>query len=514
MTLISQVQTEGKGAVVLGYSLEKDGKIIEATEEQAAIIDAALTTKDNILINALAGAAKTSTLEFLCKYLPKEPILSIAFNKRIAEEMGKRLPPNVKCATINSVGHRIWGAAIGPRLVVDKDKTYKIVKELVDSLPARQRGEAYEMFSDIMKLVGRAKSSGYLPDGIHPQVTRLFPASEFWDLVEEQDDELLWCRTLVDQALTTSIAQAYRGLVDFDDQIYMPTLFGGSFPQFPTVMVDEAQDLSRLNHAFLRKLARSARLFAVGDQRQSIYAFRGALGSGMSKLQRDFNMKEMTLSISFRCPVKIVENARFHAPHMQWAPWAIEGSITHLETWNARTVADNAAIICRNNAPLFSLAFKLLKQGRGVKLVGFDIGPALVKTLKKLGPETMSREHLHAAIDLWESEKLAKAKRGVGTIKDKAECLRVFADFGDTLGKACAYAEHLFATTGTIQLLSGHKAKGLEWDVVYHLDPHRIPSPWSRGEEDFEQERNVRYVIETRAKRGLFLVTMEGFDAP
>ena len=62
------------------------------TPEQQAIIDAACGTSDNILVNALAGAAKTTTLEMICKALPVQPILSLAFNKRIAQEMEKRLP--------------------------------------------------------------------------------------------------------------------------------------------------------------------------------------------------------------------------------------------------------------------------------------------------------------------------------------------------------------------------------------------------------------------------------------
>jgi hypothetical protein len=53
-------------------------------------------------------------------------------------------------------------------------------------------------------------------------------------------------------------------------------------------------------------------------------------------------------------------------------------------------------------------------------------------------------------------------------------------------------------------LLSGHKTKGLEWETVYHLDAQRIPSPWSREGEALEQEYNVRYVIETRAKNALY----------
>jgi hypothetical protein len=48
---------------------------------------------------------------------------------------------------------------------------------------------------------------------------------------------------LIDSVLTDSIRLAYEGQIDFDDQIYMPTLFGGTFPRFPLVMVDEAQDL-------------------------------------------------------------------------------------------------------------------------------------------------------------------------------------------------------------------------------------------------------------------------------
>ena len=500
------------------YFLEvkRDGvveRVITATEEQEAIVDFALSRSDNLLINALAGAAKTSTLEFLCKYLPKTPILSLAFNKRIAEELGKRLPDNVKCATINSIGHRVWMTAIAPKITLDAKKTYAIVKALAEdpTLNRREKSAVYEQFGDIMKLVGRAKREGYVPDGVYEHIKRITPSSEFWGAIEEDDDELLATRVLVDEAIKVSIQQAYKGLIDFDDQIYMPTLFGGTFPNFPVTMVDEAQDLSAINHAMLRKLARG-RLIAVGDQRQSIYGFRGAVASGMSRLKADFNMTEMQLSVSFRCPIKIVENARFHAPHMQWAPNAAEGSITTLEEWNASHIPDNAAIICRNNAPLFSLAFKLLRAGRGVKLVGFDIGPSLVKTLKKLGDEHMPQKDLLNAIDQWEAEKLAKARRGAATIRDKAECLRVFASFGATLGSAVRYAEHLFATTGTIQLLSGHKAKGLEWDVIFHLDPHRIPSPYCRTDEEQEQERNVRYVIETRAKRDLYLVTMEGFN--
>lgn len=492
------------------YTLETPGRLLEATEEQTAIIDYVLGPKPkNLLINALAGAAKTSTLRFLCKYLPIQPTLSLAFNKRIADEMSKVLPGHVRCATMNSVGHRVWGSAVGKRLVLEIKKNYNLVKEGIDRLPRRERQDAFDLFGDIMKTISRAKLSGYIPSGV-PQGRPILTADEFFGGLEEAPDP--WFIDLINQALITGIKQAYGGLIDFDDQIYMPTLFGGSFPQHPRVMVDEAQDLSPLNHAMVDRLVSAGcHLTAVGDPWQSIYAFRGADTKSMRWLHERFDMHEMTLSVSFRCPISVVRNAHSRVPHMRWPEWAIEGTVASLPEWNATTIPDNSAIICRNNAPLLSCALTLLKAGRGVQLVGTDLGPSLVKALKKFGDPQIPQTQVFAAIDAWEADKLRKS-RNASSVADKAECLRVFAGFGPTLGAAIAYCEHIFAAKGPIQLLSGHKAKGLEWDTVYHLDPQRVPSPWAKDGEALEQELNVRYVIETRSKRELYFVRLEDFQ--
>jgi superfamily I DNA/RNA helicase len=159
-----------------------------------------------------------------------------------------------------------------------------------------------------------------------------------------------------------------------------------------------------------------------------------------------------------------------------------------------------------------SCALALLRSGRGVNLVGSDLGPQLVKALKKISNDLGTPQaQVLDAIDQWEQEKLRKA-RNAGTVADKAECLRVFANFGPTLGAAIAFCEHIFAAKGPIQLLSGHKAKGLEWDTVFHLDPQRIPSPYAKEGEDLQQELNVRYVIETRSKESLYFVRLENFN--
>lgn len=477
------------------------------TPEQQAIIDAARNTNENLLINALAGAAKTSTLVMIAHSLPSTPMLSLAFNKRIATEMSERLPGHVMCKTLNAIGHGVWATASAKRLTLDTKKSYSILKGIVDGFKKSEKSEAYESFSDTLKLIGKAKLAGYVPNK-SPLGRRLVSCEDFWsDLTEFDHEEIN--KDLVDAALLQSIDQAYKGTIDFDDQIYMPTLFGGTFPRFPLVLVDEAQDLSSINHAMLEKLVVN-RLIAVGDPFQSIYAFRGALSTSMATLQQRFNMKEMNLSISFRCPKSIVVRARSRAPHMQWPEWAEEGQVNAPLEWRASDISDGAAVICRNNAPLFRLAFTLIRAGRGVTVVGSDIGPALVKALKKLGPEDMTYEQASKAIDVWEADKLRKAK-GKAATKDKAECLRVFLSVGGSLAGAIAYAESIFKSAGPIQLLSGHKSKGLEWDNVFHLDPSRIPSPYAEGADEEEQELNIGYVILTRAKKTYTEISMEGY---
>lgn len=492
------------------YILDSKGVKLTATDEQADIIEYAVNSEDNILINALAGAAKTSTLRFLCKYMSIEPTLSVAFNKRIAEEMEKVLPGHVKSATMNSVGHRVWGSAIGKRLTLDTKKNFNLVKAEIERLGRGERAEAYEIFGDLTKAIAAAKTQGYVPPG-QAAGRSLTTQKDFYGSLEEEPDS--WFIGLVDRCLTEGIRQAYAGLIDFDDQIYMSTLFGGAFPQFKRVMVDEVQDLSPLNHAMVEKLiGPQTRLIAVGDPWQSIYGFRGAATNSMKLLRERFKMHEMTLSVSFRCARRIVEKAHWRVPHMKAPSWAVDGEVSDLETWGPTTIPDNSAIICRNNAPLMSCALALLRAGRGVNLVGTDLGPQLIKALKKLGDDKMEQKDVLGAIDLWEAEKLRKS-RNAASVADKAECLRVFANFGPTLGAAIAYAEHIFAAKGPIQLLSGHKSKGLEWDTVYHLDPHRVPSQFTKpGEEAYEQELNIRYVIETRAKKQLFFIRLDEYN--
>lgn len=481
------------------------------TPEQAAIIAAAKTSEDNLLVNALAGAAKTTTLEMICNTITDIPILSLAFNKRIADEMKKRLPTHVEARTMNSLGHGVWSQAVAKRLSVDPGKTLGIARGIIKEMPRRQQDQYWDGFAEILRWVRIAKRDGYVPKSWR-SITRFCMDTETW-LSRYRDAPEDFMFQLIDEILDRSISVANAGGIDFDDQIYMPVCFGGQWPKFPLVLIDEFQDLNELQHEMLSKLA-VRRLIGVGDPWQSIYGFRGAKQNGMASAQERWNMRELQLSMSFRVPRLGVERARFRVPHFQWADGAIDGRVEVLGDWNAADIPDGAAIICRNNAPLFAVALRLLRQRRHVKLVGMDIGSGLVRQLKKLGSLSMSHSDMLSAIDLWAFEQM-QADKNEETVTEKAECLKVLcAPLAEpwTLYEAIANAEDLFKQDGPIQMLSGHKAKGLEWDTVFHLDPWRVPSKFVKtGSEEWEQEQNVRYVIETRFKRELFLIDAEDF---
>lgn len=478
------------------------------TPEQIAIVEAARDTEDNLLVGAYAGAAKTKTLE-LVAHAKVEPTLALAFNKRIADELGKRLPGHVMCKTLNSIGHGAWTQTIGKRPNLEIDKSRLIFKALAEEASKADKQEMWDRVSEIMGVFREARQQGYVPPKYQNRGRTLIEQEEFYAGLEEEPDALLV--DTVERMLQISIDKAYYGEIDFDDQIYMSTLFGGVFPRFPRVLGDEVQDWTPLNHAMVDKLV-VKRLIAVGDELQSIYGFRGAMQNGMKLMKERYNMRELHLSISFRCPRSVIRNARWRATNMQWPEWAEEGICQTLTALKAEDVPDGAVFICRNNAPLFSTALEFLKAGRGIKILGNDIGPGLIKILKNLGELPLSQDQALLELDRWYEAKKKKS-RALAALADRYECLKFFIEQGPTLGAAIAWAEHIFSASGPIQFSSGHKSKGLEWDTVYHLNPSLV-GKFAFSPSAIEQEHNLKYVIETRAKKALYIIEGENIEFP
>lgn len=455
------------------------------TDEQEHIL-AQSKTKANLSIKAYAGTGKTTTLEMAEKVVKEKPILYLVFNKKNADEATKRMASTTTVRTFNALGHRIWAGVASGNISIDPKKSQTIFRSIVDETKKKaEQAVLWETYWNVIQGVGLAKALGYIPSGVVKSEARLVGQTEFHRYLEETPDDLT--SDLIDEVLRRSIIQAYKGVLDFNDQIYMPGLFGGKYPQFPLVLVDEAQDLSPVNHAMVHKLCVKSRLIFVGDPFQNIYGFRGAKAGSMEVLGEKYTAEESTLSISFRCPQAIVENARWRVPDFKWVKPG--GHVEELAELNPTTLPATCTVICRNNAPLLGVAFKLLAIGRSVNVRGADIGPRLITTLKKLGPEELTRAQALNAANDWLEEKLDRDNKTAG---DMYACMKVFLEHGDNLGQAIRYAEHLFSQEGTISLTTGHKAKGLEWDTVYHLDPWIL--------KDHEQDANLRYVIQTRSK--------------
>lgn len=463
------------------------------TLEQTSILDHCTPTDHpNLMINALAGTGKSATLKMIDKVSKVRPALYLVFAKRnqleaLAAQKAGDFATTTVIKTFNGLGHGIWQSKVGP-LTLDKAKTRTLFRTLVDGLSRPDAAVAWANYHPIMDGLDKARSLGYVPPSCKLPHQALISRSDLHRAMDERptDDAAAY----IDQLLNTSITQAYNGIIDFNDQIYMPALFGGTFPKFPRVMVDEYQDQSPVNHAMLARLVKG-RLIGVGDPLQNIYGFRGAKAGGMSAACETYGMTELPLSISFRCPQAIVEAARWRAPHFQWAN--LGGSVATAEHFEGAAFPDDSTIICRNNAPLLRLAFRLISIGRSVTVVGSELGPRLVAVMKKLGDTTLGRKATYSAIEEWREGKLLAGSKSAS---DLADCMRVFAEHGDTLGSAISYAEHIFAQRGSITLITGHKSKGLEYPNVFWLDRHLL-------NEASEQDANLAYVIQTRSSNKL-----------
>jgi superfamily I DNA/RNA helicase len=464
----------------------KGNKVSHApTEEQSEIVAFAKSSKKNMMIRALAGTGKTSTLESIERAVPRGPILYLVFNRKNADEASQRMLSTTTTRTFNSLGHRIWAASQSRNLSLNARKTNDILRGIIDESPRDYRDTLWGVYHEVLQGVGLAKALGYIPEGIHLQAKRLIDRNSFHSALDETPDDLT--ADLIDTVLSRSIKQAYTGLIDFNDQIYMPALFGGAYPQFPLVLVDEYQDLSPVNHALLSKLVRG-RLIGVGDPWQNIYGFRGAKAQGIETAAETYRCEGLPLSISFRCPSEIVRNVHWHVPHFKW--FSEGGRVEKPSKLHVADIDDNTTIICRNNAPLLAVAFRLLAARRSISIAGSEIGPRLIGIMKKLGPETLGREGVLSSIAEWEADKLEKESKSAS---DMASCMRVFAHQAKDLAGAMAYADHIFKQKGTILLTTGHKAKGLEWPNVIHLDP------WLVRKHPDDQNRNLDYVISTRS---------------
>ena len=101
------------------------------TDEQKRIFTFIKKRPENILIEAYAGAGKTTTIVEAIKLLPKDKnIMFLAFNKHIQEELKTKLPEHVRCYTslmnLKSINSSIKNPKVG-----NSEKNLKLKMRLV-----------------------------------------------------------------------------------------------------------------------------------------------------------------------------------------------------------------------------------------------------------------------------------------------------------------------------------------------------------------------------------------------
>ncbi|HEV8242842.1 MAG TPA: ATP-dependent helicase [Nitrospirales bacterium] len=275
-----------------------------------------------ILVIAGAGSGKTRTLVYRVARLiesgiPPESILLLTFTRKAAEEMLRRVggligfsSDRVTGGTFHSVANmllRRYGKAIGLEpgfTILDRSDSEDVINLLRTQHGLNDKAKRFPRKNTINEIFSKAVNK-MLPVedvvlGEFPQFTdevedlqklcRAFEAYKRHRLLVDYDDLLVRLRELLDQdeGLRRRISEAYR-----------------------YIMVDEYQDTNRLQAELVRKIAATHdNVMVVGDDSQSIYAFRGATfrnimdfpklfpGTQLFKLEENYRSTQPILTLA------------------------------------------------------------------------------------------------------------------------------------------------------------------------------------------------------------------------
>ena len=127
------------------------------------------------------------------------------------------------------------------------------------------------------------------------------PLKKTW---EEYDDDSIYWEELEEVAKKYTRFKEHRGLLDFTDILckFSQDKYIKEFPKIDTLIIDEAQDLSKLQWSIIYKLfSRTEVVYAAGDDDQAIYKWAGADVSSFL----EFPGETEILNQSFRLPREI-----------------------------------------------------------------------------------------------------------------------------------------------------------------------------------------------------------------
>jgi superfamily I DNA/RNA helicase len=253
----------------------------------------------HIVVSAGPGTGKTYTLVTKIERLLKETsvnpqeITAITFTNRAADEMRERLGsmPGVDIekifiGTFHAFCLQLLRGDDKDLTVVAEDQRDKIIKRLFNDLTSEE-----------LKEINQGIESHYLHIAIDDgkgAVEEVIPRVEAYlkELEKRHGIDLSGVipqtvlRLKTDRELFSKISAAIKYL-----------------------LIDEFQDLNRIQYEFVRILAQKSSVFAIGDPDQAIYGFRGSSPEFFHHFINDFGAESIYLVRNYRSATKILEAA-------------------------------------------------------------------------------------------------------------------------------------------------------------------------------------------------------------
>ncbi|MBW9144403.1 ATP-dependent helicase [Clostridium sp. CM027] len=266
--------------------------------------DAVYSVNRNLLVTAGPGSGKTVVIVNRIVHLINEKnvkpknIIVITFTRAAAINMksryvainGKERVPFF--GTFHGLFYKILKNYYGQINIVDTLEVYKLIKNVLMSY-LDEVGD--EKVKEVINNISVFKTSGKLMENFSPSIDKgiFIAAYNIYEQYRKEknlfdfDDLQIGCRDLFIKNYT--ILKGYRSL-------------------FKHILVDEFQDCDSMQVEILKLLNEENSIFAVGDEDQCIYGFRGSNPECMVKFSEHFvGGGKLPLSTNYRCPKNIVE---------------------------------------------------------------------------------------------------------------------------------------------------------------------------------------------------------------
>lgn len=481
-------------------------KTFKWTEQQEDIFNWFETGTGNAIVTARAGTGKSTTIIEGLNRAKTDSACYTVFNKRnqvLAEPLIKNKLIQVK--TLHSLGYSFiaqnWRGVRG-----DAWTEYNRIKNLADDAPK-------QIIFLTAKLVSFIKNTCIEPT--------LDDAINIANQRGIDSDNPKWTNQniaeLALQSINLSKEYPRDKKISFDDMVFLPCALNLVRKTYSLLCVDECQDLSlpQLTMA-IGACKDDGRICMVGDNRQQCYGFRGALPNGMDIFKQKIKAKEFKLTITYRCPKKIVEFAKLTVPDIEAHESAIEGKIETLNEEKAfNLIKVNDVCLSRTNAPLVPAALNLIRKGIPSFILGKDIGKNLLKIIEDLNVTNFN--NFENQLNVWEQTKVARASGWGATayvelVQDQSATLKVLAESCNSIKELENKINSLFLDEDGVRVPSvtfstSHKFKGMEAHNIFLLNKTYNVGRRKLTPAEADEESNIWYISVTRSKENLYLVS-------